>query len=65
MLRALLLVAVLAIAAACNPAASPSPTLSLESPGGGLESPAATMDLGSSAPLESSGTNLESPLASP
>lgn len=64
-LRALLLIGMLAVVAACNPAASPSPTLSLESPAGGLETPAASMGPESTAPLESTGTNLETPLTSP
>jgi ABC-type uncharacterized transport system auxiliary subunit len=36
--RLLAILALAAVAAACNPSGTPTPTLSLSSPGGGLES---------------------------
>jgi ABC-type uncharacterized transport system auxiliary subunit len=51
--RLLAILALAAVAAACNPAGTPTPTLSLSTPGGGLESvPASEMPI-------------ESPLTSP
>ena len=50
--RLLAILALAAVAAACNPGGSPTPTLSLSSPGGGLESPTS-----SEIPIESTLTS--------
>jgi hypothetical protein len=49
--RVLAILALAAIAAACNPGSTPTPSLTLSSPGGGLESaPASEMPIESVAP---------------
>ena len=70
MLRALALLAILPVVAACNPAASPPASLSLSTPEASttIESPAASMGLespSSSTGAASSGLDTASPQVSP